>query len=288
MCIRDSCNSLRIKASYMIQNILAIFLKFGNTFLFVFLQLVCLFFIVNHNEDQSAIWSNSSSLISGNLYDKYNNFIEFVNLRDENDKLAKENAELRSRLLKRNFRPLGIDSLIAATYEFIPAVVVNNSINRVNNTLTLNKGSKDGIQRGMGVISYGGVVGVVSHVGKNFCSVNSILNASTNISAIEKRTRSLGVASWNGGNSSIIKLNSVPNYVSLGIGDTILTSGFSTVFPRGHTIGIIDKMNKNIRTGYYDIDVELSNDLSNVEYVNIVKNTIIEEIEELEEKRDNE
>ena len=272
----------------MIQNILAIFLKFGNTFLFVFLQLVCLFFIVNHNEDQSAIWSNSSSMISGNLYDKYNNFIEFVNLRDENDKLAKENAELRSRLLKRNFRPLGIDSLIAATYEFIPAVVVNNSINRVNNTLTLNKGSKDGIQRGMGVISYGGVVGVVSHVGKNFCSVNSILNASTNISAIEKRTRSLGVASWNGGNSSIIKLNSVPNYVSLGIGDTILTSGFSTVFPRGHTIGIIDKMNKNIRTGYYDIDVELSNDLSNVEYVNIVKNTIIEEIEELEEKRDNE
>lgn len=272
----------------MIQNILAIFLKFGNTFLFVFLQLVCLYFIVNHNENQSAIWANSSSMISGNLYDKYNNFIGFVNLREENEQLAKENAELRSRLLKRNFRTLGMDSLIAEKYAFVPAVVVNNSINRVNNTLTLNKGSNDGVKKGMGVISYDGVVGVVSHVGKNFCSVNSILNASTNISAIEKRTRSLGVISWNGGNSSRIKLSSVPNYVSLGKGDTILTSGFSTVFPRGHMIGVIDEMDKNARTGYYNIDVQLSNDLSSVEYVNIVTNNIITEIEELEEKRENE
>ncbi len=272
----------------MIQNILAIFLKFGNTFLFVFLQLICLYFIVNLNENQSAIWTNSSSLISGSLYTKYNNFIEFVNLREQNVMLAKENAELRSRLLTRNFRSLGMDSLIANEYKFISAVVVNNSINRVNNTLTLNKGSDNGIEKGMGVISYDGVVGVVAHVSKNFCSVNSILNATTNISAIEKGSRSLGIVNWNGGNSSTVLMSSVPNYVSLEIGDTILTSGFSTVFPRGHMIGTISNLDKNKKTGYYNINVSLKNDLSSVEYVNIVKNRMIEELDELEEKKLNE
>lgn len=272
----------------MIQNFLAIFVKFGSTFLFVFLQMICFYFIVNHNKEQSAIWANSSNIFTGKLFEKYDDFSSFINLRDENLKLAKENANLRSSLLERNFKDIGIDSLLAANYELIPAVVVNNSINKVNNTLTLNRGGKAGIKKGMGVINSEGVIGVVSHVSLNYARVNSLLSVSTNVSGIEKRTRSLGVINWNGKSPSTVSMNSVPQYVPLNIGDTIMTSGFSTVFPRGHIIGTVDKLDKNTRTGYYDVKVKLSNDLSSAEYVYIVKNVKFKEIEVLEKKASNE
>lgn len=272
----------------MIQNFLAIFIKYGSTFLFVFLQLICFYFIVNHNKEQSEIWVNSSNLFTGSLYERYDNFTEYLNLKEENLRLAAENAELRERLLERNFKTLGIDSLLASNYEMIPAVVVNNSINKVNNTLTLNQGSEAGIARGMGVVSNDGVVGVVSHVSKHYARVNSLLSVSTNVSAIEKRTRSLGVINWDGRNSSTINMNSVPQYVPINVGDTILTSGYSTVFPKSHMIGTISQLEKNVRTGYYDIKIKLNNDLSKTEYVYIVKNRIHTEIEELEEVAENE
>ncbi len=272
----------------MIQNILAIFLKFGNTFLFVFLQLICLYCIVNHNETQSAIWFNSSSLFVGKLYEKYDNFIGFVDLRKENERLANENAELRESLLKRNYSVLGIDSLLAYEYEFIPAIIVNNSINKINNRLTLNRGSSSGIIKGMGVLSNDGVVGVVSSVGKHYCTVNSILSISTNVSAVEKRTNSLGVVNWDGSSPNKIQMNSVPQYIPINIGDTIITSGFSTVFPRGHIIGMIEEMEKNVRTGYYDIELKLNNNLSQLQYVNIVRNKVFKEIQELQKKAESE
>ncbi len=272
----------------MIQNFLVIFIKFGSTFLFVFLQLLCFYFIINHNKEQSEIWVNSSNIFSGKLFEKYDNFTAFINLKDENELLAEENAKLRVSLLERNYRSIGIDSFLASKFELIPAVVVNNSINKVNNTLTLNKGSLNGINKGMGVISNDGVVGVVSHVSSNYCRVNSLLSIVTNISAIEKRTRSLGVINWDGKKASTISMNSVPQYVPINIGDTILTSGFSTVFPRGHMIGIIQELDKNVRTGYYDISVNLNNDLSRAEYVYVVKNNIFKEIRELEETAKNE
>jgi len=272
----------------MIQNFLAIFVKFGSTFLFVFLQLICFYFIVNHNKEQSAIWVNSSNIFTGKLFEKYDNFSSFISLRDENIRLAKENAELRASLLERNFKSLGIDSLLASNYELIPAVVVNNSINKVNNTLTLNQGGLAGISKGMGVINSDGIVGVVSHVSSNYSRVNSLLSVSTNVSGIEKRTRSLGVINWNGRNPSTVSMNSVPQYVPIKIGDTIMTSGFSTVFPRGHMIGTVNTLDKNTKTGYYDINVRLSNDLSSAEYVYIVKNVKFKEVEILENKASNE
>ena len=272
----------------MIQNFLTIFVKFGNTFLFVFLQLICFYFIVNHNKEQSAIWANSSSLFVGNLFEKYDDFSSFISLRDENIRLAKENADLRASLLQRNFKSLGIDSLLSANYQLIPAVVVNNSINKINNTLTLNQGGLSGIEKGMGVINSEGVVGVVSHVSSNYCRVNSLLSVSTRVSGIEKRTRSLGEINWNGKSPAIVNMNSVPLYVPLNIGDTILTSGFSTMFPRGHIIGTVDNLDKNTKTGYYDIKVKLSNDLSSAEYVYIVKNVKFREVEILENRASNE
>lgn len=272
----------------MIQNFLAILVKFGSTFLFVLLELFCLFLIVNNNSDQQAIWLNSSNIFTGSIYNQYNKFTSFISLSEENDKLAIENAALRSQLLERNWRDKNQDSLVANNFEFIPAVVINNAVKNLNNKITLNKGSNEGIKKGMGVISRNGIVGVVSHVSSEFCTVNSILNIQTNVSGIVARTKTLGDLAWEGKSPAFLNMNSIPQYVPLLIGDTITTSGFSTIFPKGHLVGSISSIDKNSRTGYFDIDVRLSNDLASIEYVYIIKNIIYETIEEFQEETENE
>lgn len=272
----------------MIQNFLAILFKFGTAFLFVLLEIICFYLIVNYNNTQKDIWANSSNLITGSIYDRYSRLTNFMSLRDENEKLALENAKLRSTLLSKDFKAQFQDSLIASNFEFIPALIINNSIRKLNNTITINKGKKDGVNRGMGVISSDGIVGVVVNVSEKYATVISVLNIRTKVSGLVKRTNTLGDITWDGKNPTYLQMNSVPQYVPLLLGDTIITSGYSTVFPKGQMIGTIENVKENSRTGYYDIDIDVSSDLGSLYQVYIVKNIMFDEIEEFENDLENE
>lgn len=272
----------------MIRNFLAILNNFGSAILFVLLEIICLYLIVNYNQSQSEIWANSSNLISGSIYKKYNDFTSFLSLRDEMEKLASENAELRSSLLSKDFNVRQQDSIIANNFEFIPAIIVSNSTQSLNNKITLNKGADHGIKKGMGVISKDGIVGVVLHTSSNYSTVLSVLNIRTKVSGLIKRTNTLGDVTWRGKNPSILELNSVPQYVPIMIGDTVITSGYSTVFPKGQQIGIIEKISENSRTGYFDINVSIFSDLASLSQVYIVKNIIFDEVREFEKVSANE
>ena len=272
----------------MIQNFLAILLKFGNTFLFVFLELICLYCIISFNTDQSAIWSNSSNIFVGSVYERYDKFTSFINLRDENNKLASQNADLMRQLAAKNGSSGEIDSLIASNFNYIPAILINNSINKLHNRITINKGSNDGVKKGMGIISSDGVIGIVVFATKKYSVVNSLLNTETKVSGLVKRTSTLGDLTWNGKNPRILAMNSVPQYVPIVEGDTIISSGFSTIFPRGQIIGFVDDIKDNTRTGYFDIEVKLRVDFASIKQVYVIKNIIYEDIQEFEKESEDE
>lgn len=266
----------------MIKNILAILVNFGSTILFVLLEIVCLYMIVNNNKEQALIWTNSSNIFVGALYKRYDKFTSYLQLRLENEKLAAENASLRASLLSKNFKVNKQDSLLASNFEFIPAIIINNSVTKLNNKITLNKGTDHGVQKGMGVISSEGIIGVVVNASSKYSTVISVLNIRTKVSGLVKRTNSLGDIVWKGKNPAYVQMNSIPQYVPLIVGDSVITSGFSTVFPKGQMIGIIEKIDQNSRTGYYDVDVKLSTDLGSLSQVYIVKNIIFEKVKEFE------
>ncbi len=268
----------------MIQNFLSIIIKYGSTFLFVLMELVCFYLIISYNQTQTEIWANSSNIISGSFYEKYNNLRSFVNLREENNVLALENARLMRELASVRFEEQEVDSTIAAQFQFIPALVINNSINTLNNRITLNKGLNDGIKKGMGVITQEGIVGIVVYASDHFSTVNSLLNVQTKVSGLIKRTKTLGDLSWRGRNPEIVSMNSVPQYISVELGDSIITSGYSTMFPKGHPVGVVGNFKENPRTGYFDIDVQLAVDLASITQVYVITNTVYDEIEQFEKE----
>lgn len=270
----------------MIRNIIYVLNKFGVTFLFVILELFCLYTLVNFNNHQKVIWANSSNLLVGNINKRYNKVVDYINLDKVNEDLIQENARLKKQVLADETFKMPIDSMIASNFEFIPSLVINNSVSKTNNYFTLNKGSKDGVEKGMGVITSSGVAGVVLKTSRDFALVNSVLNQQSRISAILEKNSTLGTVKWDGKNPNYVTLESIPQYVDIQEGDTVVTSGYSIIFPRGEMIGLVSDFEKDPNTGFYNINLELASDMSALEMVYVVKNPVKEDIESLENKVD--
>lgn len=174
-------------------------------------------------------------------------------------------------------------------FNFIGAKVINNSTNRANNFLTINKGSKDGVAREMGIIGQNGVVGVVKDVSENFATIISLLHRSMRVSAKIKRNNFVGSLRWEGTRPDRAVLNDIPKHVFVQKGDTILTSGYSSFFPQNVMIGVvIDEPRSDQGSNFYKIDVALSTNFNSIQYVYVVDYIRKEEQKELEEKTQNE
>jgi rod shape-determining protein MreC len=217
-----------------------------------------------------------------------NSVNEYVNLKVTNKLLAEENARLRS-LLPGAFYQAGTikisvnDSLTRQHYSYFTAKVINNSIIRRNNYLTLDKGSLQGVQPEMGIISSNGVVGIVKNVSEHYCTVMSLLNKDTRVSAKFKNNNYFGSFLWEGVNPTIGTLKDVAKHVTFKTGDTIVTTSYSLVFPENILIGTV--LNSELKPGdnFYTIHVKLSVDFSNLTYVYIVNNVFKNEQQKLEE-----
>jgi rod shape-determining protein MreC len=170
------------------------------------------------------------------------------------------------------------------TYEFIQARIVNNSVNKQYNYVTLNKGRRDGVMPDMGIIGSGGVVvGVVTNVTEHYSSGPSILNRRWFVSSKIKKNNYFGRLAWDGYDYQRAKLNEIPFHVELAVGDTIVTSGYSSIFPEGFLIGTIEEFNHSSGANFYEIIIRLSTDFKTLSHVELVKNNFIEEQTELEE-----
>ncbi|MCX6295443.1 MAG: rod shape-determining protein MreC [Bacteroidetes bacterium] len=258
-------------------------------FLFLFLETFCIYLIVQNNRFQRASFINSSNQVSATVLSTSANIQQYFYLKSENERLAKENADLHSHdqlafsILINDTYTSG-DTTYRKKYVYTSAKVVNNSTNLRNNFITLDKGSKQGIKKNMAVISSSGVVGHTQNVSENFCTVMSLLNSKTTISAKLKKDGSFGPLNWDGENFAYASLNDIPTHVKLLKGDSVVTSQNSTMFPENIMIGTVDSYYMESSKPFYTVKVLLSTDFKKLTHVYIIENKLREEQEALEIK----
>lgn len=212
---------------------------------------------------------------------------EYVNLKTTNSILAHENAQLRSLLPEAYYESGEVRNIVNDTikhhqYVFITAKVINNSINRRNNYLTLNKGSLQGIKPEMGVITTEGIVGIVKNVSKHYCTVMSLLHKDMRVSAKFKNNNYFGSLSWQGSDPGMAELKDIAKHVTFNTGDTVVTTSYSTVFPENIMVGTVQGHDANTGNNFYTIHIRLSVDFSNLAYVYVVNNILKSEQQEVE------
>ncbi len=271
------------------RNLIYLFVQFGGLITFVVLEILCMYLVINFNKKQNSIFVNSSNTISGLLYERADQFAEFWNMSSVSDSLAEENARLRAELRNARFvetilQDSARNEKTSQRYTFISADIINNSVNKHSNNITINRGYNHGVQVRAGVFDDRGIVGIVRNVGSRFSSVMSILHKESRITAAIRRNNYFGSLTWNGSNPRMVTLSDIPKHAQLIKGDTIQTSGYSTIFPAGIMVGIIDTFWLEPGSNFYTIDVLLSNDLSKSKYVYIVNDLMREEINTIEEE----
>ena len=207
----------------------------------------------------------------------------YFNLRETNSYLSEENNALRNAI--EEARALIPEDTLFHTdvekeYSYKSAKIVKNSTNKQHNYIVLNKGSKDGIENDMGVITSNGIVGVVHSVSKNYAYVTSFLNKSQSISAKIAKNNVFGPMEWSGNSSKKAILKEIPLHTEVEIGDTITSSGFSLIFPADIPLGKVSKIDDKGGTSL-SLEVELFLNYSSIQYVTLVKNNRKDELDEL-------
>jgi len=278
-----------------LRNLIQIFLKYNNFFFFLFLELICGLIIVQNNRLHRTSFLNSSNYIVGNIYSSFKAVTDYFHLKQVNDSLLAENALLHLQLRSSYYNESGEVKLIKAPtlltdkarvisglYIYVPAKVVNNSVHRMHNYITLNKGREDGIESMMGVIGPNGVVGIVKDVSDHFCSVISLLHINVSVSASLRKSNYIGISTWEGSDPRTAKLKDISKHIDLSVGDTVETSGYSNIFPPNVMIGTISHFKLQEGNNFYDIDFRLSTRFEYLDYVYVVNDLMKEEREKLE------
>jgi rod shape-determining protein MreC len=295
-------------------NLLQLFVRFGGFVTFVLVEAFCFFLIVQFNERQDAIFTHSWGILSGNVLEERQEWADYFGLSERVDSLMKENAALQSQLAgTRSFqmpyrdthflvlrdtlrRVDGSDSVVHKTtrpmYEFIAAKVVGNSITSANNWLMINRGTEDQVKPGMAVVSGRGVVGIARHVNRRFTSVMSVLHGQTRISAALKLKSGdlpAGSVVWEGGDPAIVTLRYIPKHFAefVEVGTPVVTSGLSGIFPKALPIGTVceNPMTDSENPYFLNIKVQLSQDMSSVQDVFVVKNAFSAEMDSTQLKQ---
>lgn len=273
------------------RNLIFLFVKHGGFVTFLLMEMFCMYLVVNNNNEQNAIFNNSFSVASNVITDKFDHLKQFIQLSSVADSLARENASLiqerdNAKFIQTVFRDSIQEPEKEQMYTFNAAKVISNSTTRNNNSITINRGESHGIRPSMGVIGAGsiGVVGIVKSTTSNFSRILPILHSQSKISSSIKRNNFFGSLIWKGGEPTKMNLVDIPKHAILMKGDTVQTSGYSSIFPEGIMIGTIDTFWLQAGTNFYEIEVNLSNNLSNIKYVYVIENLKKGELERLEKE----
>ena len=260
------------------RNLIQILLRYSNFLIFLILEVVAFILICTRNEYQrSAVWSGANRVVAG-MNNIQTTIGEYFQLRVENEELAVENALLKSELmLLKNQLESAIERDTQYVYshldwEYIPAKVIEVSTNKQHNYLTINKGTRDGIEVDMGVIGAAGVVGIVSAVGEKYSLVVPIIHTKISISSRLKSNNQIGGTSWNGRDYRFVDLTEMARHVVVNKGDTVVTSGLTEVFPEGLIVGEVYETTLGQGDNYHQTKVKLSTDYKAIKYVQVLRN----------------
>ena len=263
--------------------------RYRAFFVFLTLEFLSAWLIIQNNRYQSALYFNSANSWVATLNSFSTGIREYFSLGEINTALADENADLRNQLEQHQQRLRVLegmvvkDSVLAKRFDYLPAKVVNNSVDRFTNYIALDQGKDAGVEIGMAVINYAGVVGKVKSVSKNFSVATSLLNIDVMVSSELKRTGHFGTVQWGGVDPEQVEFKYLPRHVEPQIGDTVVTSGFNAVFPEGTLIGTIEEFQLPDEALFYDVKVKLAQDFRKLSYVTIIKSTLKVEIDSLSE-----
>lgn len=251
---------------------------YRNNFFFVFLVLesICVLILIRNNGYQGSSLLNSSNAISANIYAMQASTKEYLLLKDENERLSEQNTYLLNRLkLGYAALPLKIytrhDTLYRQDYEFMNGKVINSSVTKRNNYLTLNIGSKLGVTRDMAVISSNGIIGIVKDVSPNFSSVMSVLHKDVRVYCQLKKDGVYGPLIWDGSDYRYSNLINIPTYSKIQKGDTVITSSLSGIFPEGLLVGFVESYERRQNESFYTVKVRLSADFKKVNHISVVR-----------------
>ena len=269
-------------------NLISFIIRHGAGIIFILLQVLCALLIIKESPYQKHVLLSSANRISGTIYNVANQITGYFYLRTENKALLKKNAELSMELqeMKKKLERASIDTVVvnlSDSYIAAYAEVINNSVSKVNNYITLDKGKADGIVEEMGVVNQDGIVGIVSVVSEHYSVAISLLNSKLRISCKVKGDNAIGSLTWKGHDPSYAVLEELPRHSTFHIGDTIVTSGYSAIFPEGITVGTIEEIDADIRD-FNAVKIKLSTDFYRLRNVRVIGNRNQKEKTELEVK----
>lgn len=257
--------------------IIRFLLKNSNILVFVLLEFIAFSIILNSDSFQGTVFAKQSTSLSTSINKRIDYVTTTFSLRKENERINTENAFLRSQIqnLQEQHNATILDhkahSFIPSTLSYIPAQVVHNSIYQFKNYIILNKGSHDGISEDMGVVCEQGVVGVVDHVSQHYSIVIPLLHPAQRTSVKIKKNNQLGSLIWNGQDYQTAELQEIPHHISPQIGDTITTSGFSSIYPADWTVGTIQQVDKNENRQFCKIQVKLNVNFAQLTHVYVIQ-----------------
>lgn len=269
------------------RNLLEFLAKYNHWFVFLILEVVSMVLLFQYNSYQGSAWFSSANAVTGKLYEWDANVETFFSLTKVNQKLTQRNAYLEQEVQKLS------DSLVSVTkdssiyhrdqfallrnYRLIPAKVVANSVDKPGNLMTIDKGSADGIHKDMGVISGTGVVGIVYLVAEHYAIVIPVLNMKSNISCMIQNRGYFGYLRWKGGVSDLAYLEEVPRHAHFKLGDYVVTSGYSAVFPPGVRVGRILHVFNSADGLSYRVQLRLSTDFARLRDVCVIDDAAMKE-----------
>lgn len=263
--------------------------KHNHWFVFLVLEVVSMVLLFRYNSYQGSVWFSSANAVTGKVYEWDSAVESYFSLLGVNSQLTQRNAflEQQVRMLDDSIARLTRSKEVAVARlsnmvpfqgcRLIPAKVVANMVNRYDNLITIDKGSADGVKRDMGVVCGMGVVGIVYLVSEHYSIVIPALNSHSNISCTIQRRGYFGYLRWRGGSSQLAYLEDVPRHAHFKLGDNVVTSGYSSVFPPGVMVGKVLHVFNSADGLSYRVQVKLSTDFARLRDVCLVDDSALQE-----------
>ena len=270
-------------------NLLHFFIKHSAWFIFAIYVILSLVLLFRDNPYQQSVYLTSANSVSAAVYKAFNSVTSYFHLRDINESLQERNAALEMELIElRNQMgemalnlPDSMQQPALKQYTFVMAQVISNSIAQPNNYITINRGYMDGVSPEMGVIDQNGVVGIVNVAGPHAARVISLLNPHMRLSCKLQRSGFYGSLVWDGKSPRYAVLEELPKHITYNKGDTIVTSGYSAVFPEGIIVGTIEGLAHGTSDSFLSLRIKLSTNFSQLSSVRVITNSMKEQIDAL-------
>ena len=269
------------------RNLLAFLAKYNHWFVFILLEVICFVLLFRFNNFQGSVYFSSANAVAGKVYEYNSSVTTFFNMSQSNKKLSERNLilEQQVRALTQYIATHHGDSLAMeqcqkqalAGFKLIPAKVIQSTINREDNLITIDKGKADGIHEDMGVACGTGVVGVVYMASDHYSIVLPVINVNSNISVMIRKRGYFGFLHWKRKPSDIAYIDDVPRHAKFALGDKVVTNGYSSIFPEGIMVGKILHVFNSADGLSYRVQLRLATDFGNLRHVCVIDNSALKD-----------